>query len=231
MAKINRRKLAVLILVCLVILLVPASLTIDKGRVRANLSERGPLGFNNLMADILWVEAIQYLGEAKTITDEIATTIYQKIERITELDPHFIMAYRLAGLTLTDKRPDLSIRILSKGLENNPGASWEIPFYAGVVSYFWLKDYREAVRYLEAATAYPECPDFIERFLARATTEVGSYKDALLLWEGIYEGTESSTERGIAVRHLIRLCSQIMETPLDKQLVAKAKATLRKISE
>ncbi|MCK4245533.1 MAG: hypothetical protein KAX20_07915 [Candidatus Omnitrophica bacterium] len=231
MAKINRKKLAILILVCLVILLVPCSLTIDKVRVAANLSERGALGFNNLMADVLWVETIQYMGEAKKITDEIATTIYQKIERITDLDPHFIMAYRLAGLTLSNKRPELSIRILSKGLENNPGASWEIPFYAGVISYFRLEDYRGAVRYLEAATTHPECPDFIKRFLARATTEVGSYKDALLLWEGIYEETESPTERGIAARHLIRLCSQIMEISTDRNLVAKAKAILRKISE
>lgn len=231
MAKTNRGKLAVLILISLVILLIPLSLITDRIRTGANISEKGALGFSSLIADVLWVETIQYMGDTKTVTDEIATTLYERIERITDLDPHFIRAYRFAGLTLSNKRPDLSIRILSKGLKNNPGACWEIPFYAGVVSYFRLKDYQETIRYLKSATAHPECPDFIKRFLAKASGKVGYYEESLLLWEGIYETTKSSTERGITRRNLVRLCSQIIDTSTDMSLIAKAKATLRKISE
>lgn len=230
------KKTSLLILICLFIVLVLVSVGTEKARVKANMSEQTGIGFNNVMADVLWVESIQYLGdvfmgEARKVTEEVADVLYAKMERITDLDPKFVMAYRVGGLTLSDAKPDLAVKLLNKGLENNLGQSWEIPFYAGIISYFRLQDRPETVRYLKAAIAVPECPDFIKRLLAKVSAEVGSYKEALLLWEVVYETAQTPTEKGLARRHLLKLCSQLISSSKDKDLVAQAKATLKRISE
>ncbi|MFH0796462.1 MAG: hypothetical protein V2A65_05315 [Candidatus Omnitrophota bacterium] len=233
---IKGKKTSLLILICLFIVLVLVSVGTEKARVKANFSEQTGIGFNNVTADILWIETIQYLGdvfmgEARKITPEVADVLYARMERITDLDPNFVMAYRVGGLTLSDARPDLAVKFLNKGLENNLGQSWEIPFYAGIISYFHLKDRPETIRYLKAALSAPECPEFIKRLLAKVSSEVGSYEDALILWDAVYESAKTPTEKGLARRHLLKLCSQLISSSKDKDLVAQAKAALKKISE
>src|SRR5207247_10750367 len=121
------------------------------------------LGFDGLLADLLYLWSIQYYGNYD-IRDryDYLERIYDQV--ITELDPHYLDPYLIGALIMTTeaRQPEMALRLLDKGVERNPD-QWIIPFEAGFLCYDDLHDYRRAAGYFERAPRIPGVPPLARR--------------------------------------------------------------------
>lgn len=225
-----------LIFIALVILLRPIGFAIDNIRVTNGLEKyivgTPSLGFNTIIADILWIRAIQYLGGIAKITEVEGAVIYDMFDRITDLDPQFIEAYKLGGLTLGVVESEKAISLLEKGIVNNKDIDWTVPYYASISAFFHLKNYKEAIKFLEIAVQSPEHPPHIDRLLAMANNLAGYKETALELWKDIYyKKAVQSYEKDLAFKNLVRLSAEIVDdTSSEAMLKEKAKAILNDLN-
>src|SRR3989304_688026 len=74
-------------------------------------------GYDQLAADIIWLQAIQVIGE-DTVTPNGYDWIYHALDVVTTLDPEFSYAYQLGGVTLSvlGRAPEKSNALLLKGI-------------------------------------------------------------------------------------------------------------------
>ena len=221
--------------IVLVLLLTPISLSIDNLRRNAALERITPglpsFGFNTIMADILWIRAIQYLGGIPRIEEAEAAIIYEMFDRITDLDPQFLEAYSLGGLTLGVEESEKAISLLEKGIINNKEVPWTIPYYASISAFFHLKNYKEAIRFLEIAVKSPDHPPHIDRLLAMANNLAGYKEIALEMWQDIYKKAGQNYEKDLAHKNLVRLAEEIVQSSSDETLKEKAKGILTSLKD
>jgi tetratricopeptide (TPR) repeat protein len=124
------------------------------------------LSFKNIIADYYWFK----LCYAEDLS---ADYTYGMAEFITNLDPHFTVVYRYAGIFLTMQKQqyDLAINLLRKALTspvNN--ADWRISFYVAHNYYYGLHDKKQAaIYYAQAAerTLMSQPPPYLKK-LARS---------------------------------------------------------------
>jgi tetratricopeptide (TPR) repeat protein len=217
-------------------LLRPISFAIDNIRLTSGLEKyiagTPSLGFNTIIADILWIKAIQYLGGLAKITEADAAIIYEMFDRITDLDPQFIEAYKLGGLALGVEDSEKAISLLEKGILNNKDIEWTVPYYASISAFFHLKNYKEAIKFLEIAVKSPEHPPHIDRLLAMANNLAGYKEVALDLWKDIYyKKATQSYEKDLAFKNLVKLSEEIVaDASSDGMLKDKAKTILNDLN-
>ena len=113
------------------------------------------LGWQNVLADVLWFHTISYFGEHFR-SDRTYPWLAQMCDLITELDPRAEHVYRFAGFILPWEagQVDAGIRLLEKGTRQLPG-SWLLEYYAGFNYYFFKDDYVRAIAHLRRAMALP----------------------------------------------------------------------------
>ena len=148
------------------------------------------IGYEQLVGDIIWLRAIQVIGE-KVVTPQGYDWVYHALDIITTLDPKFAYAYELGGVTLSalGKRPDLSNMLLEKGGRENPGA-WQIPFYIGFNNFFYLNDYEAAAEYMDKASKLPGHPAYLPKLAARLYVQAGNPDVALEFLSRMYKDTD-----------------------------------------
>jgi len=132
------------------------------------------LGYEQLAADIIWLQAIQVIGE-DTVTPNGYDWIYHALDVVTTLDPEFSYAYQLGGVTLSvlGRAPEKSNALLLKGMRVNPDI-WQIPFYIGFNNFFYLNDYGELLsswlRHLNCQAIQHTCRNLQQDFMCRPET-------------------------------------------------------------
>src|SRR3989304_3644951 len=137
------------------------------------------MGYEQLAADIIWLQAIQVIGE-DTVTPGGYDWIYHALDVVTTLDPEFSYAYQLGGVTLSvlGKAPEKSNTLLLKGMSENPD-EWQIPFYIGFNNFFYLNDYRRAAEFMAKASELPGHPAYLPKLAARLYVQAGDPDVAL----------------------------------------------------
>ncbi len=87
------------------------------------------LGYRELVADLLWLQSIQVMGEQK-VSEAAGRWLYRALDIITTLDPKFVRVYEAGGLALTTLvvLPEESNQLMMKGIQHNP-TEWKLPFY------------------------------------------------------------------------------------------------------
>ena len=137
------------------------------------------LGYEQLVADIIWLKAIQVIGE-DTVTPGGYDWVYHALDVVTTLDPKFAYAYQLGGVTLSvlGKAPEKSNFLLIKGMKENPDV-WQIPFYIGFNNFFYLNDYGRAAEYMAKASDLPGHPAYLPKLAARLYVQAGNTDVAL----------------------------------------------------
>jgi hypothetical protein len=125
------------------------------------------LGFRNVVADLLWLQAVQAIGERK-VTQEAGKWIYRAMDLITTLDPKFVEAYEAGGIALCTVvvMPNESNLILEKGMRNNP-KEWSLPFMLGINYYFEFGDDAKAAEYIAKAATIGGGPEYLASFASR----------------------------------------------------------------
>ncbi|HSF67535.1 MAG TPA: hypothetical protein VLA67_08905 [Nitrospiraceae bacterium] len=148
------------------------------------------LGYHHLGADILWLRLIQVVGKKRNSADEYEW-IYHALDVITTLDPQYAYAYYAGGVILGDlaNRPDLSIRLLERGVNANPEV-WNIPFLLGYNYYFLLNDPAKGADYIMQAASRPGGPSYLPGLATRMAAEAGNPDTALAFLEARIRETQ-----------------------------------------
>ena len=170
------------------------------------------LGYRELAADLLWLQAIQVMGEQK-LSEEAGHWLYQAVDRITTLDPKFVRAYEAGShaLCILVVLPDESNRLLEKGMQHNP-QEWKLPFLLGINYYFELADDEKAAEAMAKAARLPGAPESLARLAAKLFVSAKSPQQAVELLAKVYEETSDENVRKMLE---IRLKESIVERDLQ----------------
>lgn len=160
------------------------------------------LGYRQIVADIIWLQAVQHLG-ARTDTKQGYRWTYHAVDVLTDLDPTFVPAYQAAGtiLGVWAGRTQESIAILKKGMQHNPEV-WQLPFLIGYDYFYELCDPSSAARYLQIAAMLPGAPEYLPRLAARMAVEAGDPEAALEFLEGLVRQTNDERLRTVLTERM-----------------------------
>ncbi|MCX7919185.1 MAG: hypothetical protein N3A72_06175 [bacterium] len=181
------------------------------------------LGFDNVIADILWLRAIQYFG-GHFMGDKNYAMLDRIFEVTTTLEPTFIDVYRFATMALGEeaRRYTETTTLLWKGIERNP-TSWEIPYDLGFFLLYTVKDYDQALLAYSIATSRPNCPDFVHRIIPFIYSETGREQIAIERWREIYRTAKDDMTKEIADRNIKLIYLKKALKPMREALLAYKK--------
>ncbi len=137
------------------------------------------LGYRQLVADIIWMQAVQHIG-AKRDSQQGYTWTYHAVDVLTDLDPNFVPPYQATGVFLgvLVGHHDEAIAILTKGMRHNPEV-WQLPFLAGYIAYYERCDPVVGSKFLRVAAQVPGAPAYLPKLAARMTVMAGDSDAAL----------------------------------------------------
>lgn len=195
-------------------------------------------GFEQVVADILWIRLIQYMGTHYSEDigrEEWANNLYVKFDRLTRLDPSFAIAYHYGVLFLMVDAPEKALALCDRGLTHIPihEMDWKLPLYGAFISYQYSRDssrFDRSLNYLEGLMKLKNYPSFVPRFHARVVDRQGSSKMSLDVWYRLYK-TSTASDRGIVTSHLKRVANEILaEEEEDPELKEKARFILSELA-
>ena len=213
---------------------IPFQINIDRARGKfqsinqtlyfnSSVLNKMSLGYQELLADIYWIRALQYFGGDNANEDGDSELLYRYFDIMTDLDPKFVNAYRYGGTFLAEPYPlgfgdfGKGVMLLDKGRENNPD-SFRIPFEEGFLYYIYDKDYEKAGELFNEASEKPGLSDFrralIKGMAATSLKEGNNRELSKQIWEEIYNTTTNETRKAFALRNLKELNTRDFEDRL-----------------
>lgn len=163
------------------------------------------IGHEHIVADLLWLRAIQVMGDRK-MSDEAGQWLYQLLDVVTTLDPRFVRAYEAGGIALCTMvvLPEQSNQLLKKGIRYNPSV-WNLPFILGINYYFELADDAKAAHYVAQASRLPGSPPHLASFAARLFVSAREPQAALAFLSKTYEQTADDQVKALLEERLKQL--------------------------
>ncbi len=187
------------------------------------------IGFDNLFADIYWMQSVQYVG-GHFMTDRKFPLLYHIYDVVTELDPRFTDAYNFGAMILasfeTKKgaaavpsqtgifnllapivpagKKHTAMDLLNLGMARSPD-NWQVPFQAGFINYAMYHNDRLALHYFKMARAIPGHGKDVDRFIAFLNEKQGDLSASLKMWESMYEKTNVPLTKNVCVYNILRL--------------------------
>lgn len=152
---------------------------------RAKLSA---FGFEPVVADYYWVQALHLVGGTRTTVSEHSDTIGDLIELVTTLDPWVDHPYRFAAVWLTEELAQVrrANALLERGMAYHPD-DWRNRFHLGYNRFFYLQDNAGAADVLEPAIRMEGAPRYLGAFVARLRAEGGDLETSALFLETLIE--------------------------------------------
>lgn len=181
-----------------------------------NLASVMALGYDSMVASVLWLRVIQAFGAKLQHVAENPQEL-RAIENlfwvITELDPRFIDAYKFGNFVLGDegRDTDAALRLLDRGIAKNHNRTYKLAYEGAFISLINLKDYDRARFYVRQAKRAPDCPAYVVRFEHYIDVKKGKYEVALERW--VHESMEAHANndedvQGIADRQIESVVNQ-----------------------
>ena len=184
-------------------------------------------GFDSLLADIIYIWAIQYYSNyaIKNRFDYLEHIF----SIISELDPHYLDPYRIGALIAwyEGKRIDLALKVLDLGIKKNPN-NWILPFEAAHYAQMYKKDYKLAQYYYDITRKIKGAPPIAHRLYAAAAFKAMDLETAYKNWLEIYQTAEDERVKKIAYNHLYRTKTTIDKIKL-KKAIEKYKKKYRRL--
>jgi len=155
---------------------------IDQGRLfvpepeHARLSS---LGFDSVVADYYWLQALQLVGGERGDTRKHAPLIVELIDVVTSLDPWVGHPYRFAAVWLTDSEESVRAanRLLERGIAHHP-LDWRNRYHLGFNHFFYLEENFRAADVLEEALPLEGVPNYLGALTARLRLSHGGLEMA-----------------------------------------------------
>jgi len=186
-------------------------------KVVSYLSEKNPeeatmvgvavaLGWEEIAADFLFLQSIQYFGDWKLKKEVKFKKIYPVLRAMGTISPHFVPGYSFGALALDELGyVNEAIDFLNEGIANNPRA-FELWLYRDfTIRLFKTKEYKKAIEGIKIALQLEGYPPILERILAYAYEKDGQIQQAILQWQKIYSSTQDPVIKEICQRHIERL--------------------------
>ncbi len=132
------------------------------------------LGFESVVANYYWLQALQVVGEHRGDTERHAGVLARMVELVTGLDPWVDHPYRFAALWLTDSPESVrrANRLLERGILYHPH-EWRNAYYLGFNRFFYLEENAQAADALARAAALPGSPNYLAALAVRLRSEQG----------------------------------------------------------
>jgi tetratricopeptide (TPR) repeat protein len=129
------------------------------------------LGYDNVLADVLWFRTISYFGEHYR-GDRVYPWLAHMCDLVTDLDPRAEHVYRFAGTILPWEagQADAGIKLLEKGVRAMPN-SWLLHYWLGFSYYFFKDDFESATNNLRIAAQLPDAHPSVARLAARLASQ------------------------------------------------------------
>lgn len=166
------------------------------------------LGNDGLMADAVYVWAIQYYSQFDR--SERFLYLERVFDVITDLDPRHFDAYRMGALIMQVEAPGsleekkrAVTRLYDKGIAAMP-ESWQLAETAAWDCYLGFRDTALAVRYAEIAVRHPEAHHRIRRALGvwRDREDTWDIADSIAYWEAALAEATTPGEEYLTMSHL-----------------------------
>lgn len=179
-------------------------------------------GYSSLMADIIYMWAIQYYSN--TSIEDRFKYLDHIFSIISELDPNYLDPYQIGALVATYEAWDLDLgfKILDRGLTHNP-KQWIFPYLAGHYAQLVAKDYKRAQHYYKKAITIEGAPPIVKRLYADAAFKEMNYLTSWKIWLEIYKSAESERIKKIASNHLYQVKAAI-DIKMIKEAIEKFRA-------
>jgi len=155
---------------------------IDQGRLfvpeleHARLSS---LGFDTVVADYYWLQALQLVGGERGDTSKHAPIIIRLIDAVTGLDPWVGHPYRFAAVWLTESEQSVRAanRLLERGIAHDP-LDWRNRYHLGFNHFFYLEENGRAADVLAEALPLEGVPNYLGALVARLRLRHGGLEMA-----------------------------------------------------
>jgi hypothetical protein len=160
------------------------------------------LGYDNVLANLVWFRAISYFGEHYQ-GDHVYPWLARMCDLVTDLDPRAEHVYRFGGLVLPwdAGEVDEGIRLLEKGIRVFP-ESWTLRYYVGIVRYLFRQDVAGAAADLRKAAALPDAPPLVARFAALLETRQHGPEMTIAVLEQMRAQATSAETRAVLERSI-----------------------------
>jgi tetratricopeptide (TPR) repeat protein len=137
------------------------------------------LGFDTVVADYYWLQALQLVGGERGDTRKHAELIGQLIDVVTTLDPWVGHPYRFAAVWLTGSEEAVrdANRLLERGIAYDP-RDWRNRYHLGFNHFFYLEENRRAADVLEEALPLEGVPNYLGALVARLRLDHGGLEMA-----------------------------------------------------
>lgn len=144
------------------------------------------LGYDNFVADLLWVRGISMFGDRyqRTQDSEWYTWLFQLIDLATELDPLDVRIYKYGGimLRLGPSGVDQSNYIFHKGMQTIK-TEYFLPFGLAMNYLEYKKDSTQAAKYMKIAAETRNAPFYLRNLAASLMDETHQQEAALTFLE------------------------------------------------
>jgi tetratricopeptide (TPR) repeat protein len=173
------------------------------------------LGHSKLVADLVWLQAIQYYGEQRLTTRNYEQTA-RFFDAIYDLDPTFMAATRFGALILSQDAgdPASALRLLSRAEHDHPDA-WQYPFDEGFIHHTIRRDYQAAGEAYRRAAAHDGAPQLAVQLAGASFGRLGDRETARGIWWALL-GDENPMTRSLAERSLKNLDLEEVEENLTE---------------
>jgi hypothetical protein len=160
------------------------------------------LGYDNVLADVLWFRTIDYFGRHYE-SDRLYPWLAKMCDIVTDLDPRAEHVYRFAGVVLPweANEVDEGIQLLEKGLRTFP-ESWMLHYYLGMNHYFFKDEYGVAAEHLRRAAELPGAPPAVAGIAAVLHAEQHGPETTLEFLREMYRQAGSEQMREVIARSL-----------------------------
>lgn len=206
---------ALLILIAAVALLVPLQRWLDaQPRPRVTVDDapywqtgRGlralHLGFHGLLADVYWLRVIQYVGgkvqnapAEKPMHEWGMDALWPLLKVVTELDAHYIAAYRFGAAFLPEIAPHEATGFVERGIRENPDV-WQLYLDLGYL-HWQRKDYAAARAAYEHGSRLTGAPGWLAELAAAMALKGGDRETARAIFQRMLESSTDDYSREMA---------------------------------
>jgi tetratricopeptide (TPR) repeat protein len=174
------------------------------------------LGFNGLLADLYWMQALQYIGNKALDSKEKVNLenlrplnprlLYPLLDNATDLDPQFTAVYSYGAVVLPAIDPQQAIKFTEKGIRDNP-AEWRLYQHLGFI-YWKIGDYEKASEvYAEGAKIQGAPVALMQLMSARMKSEGGSRDTSREIYRQMLAEAQDERVRENAAVRLLELDS------------------------
>ena len=182
---------------------------------RPEVARASALGFDAVVGDYYWLQAVQIVGGSGT-PHEKGALLGALIDVVTTLDPWVDHPYRFAAVWLTDSEESVlkANELLRRGIAHHPD-DWRNRLYLGFNHFYYLDERVPAAEALEGAMELPGAPLYLRRLVARLKSAEGGLGVAESFLHGLLLETSDEHARAQYEKALDEIATERVARVLD----------------